>query len=93
VKARSRLRALEATFDGFQIAEQDLCLRGPGDLVGVRQHGVHDLRFAVLPDDIDLMVTARDEAFKRVLDGDQSCEWLAWMDAVRNITEGRLALV
>jgi ATP-dependent DNA helicase RecG len=92
-KAWARLRALESTFDGFEIAEKDLMLRGPGDMVGTRQHGVPDLRFASLPLDMDLMLAAKDEAFEHVLEHDRSSEWQAWMNAVRGVTEGRIAMV
>jgi ATP-dependent DNA helicase RecG len=91
--ARVRVEVLESTFDGFEIAEKDLTLRGPGDVVGTRQHGVPDLRFARLPDDIDLMISARDQAFERVLNGDPSPEWQNWMQAVANLTEGKIAIV
>jgi ATP-dependent DNA helicase RecG len=92
-KAWARLRALEATSDGFQIAEQDLMLRGPGDLVGTRQHGIPDLKFALLPDDMDLLVRARDEAFKNVARGEPSGEWRDWIGAVGNMMEGKARIV
>ncbi len=92
-KARARLSVLESTFDGFEIAEKDLMLRGPGDLVGTRQHGIPDLRFASLPEDMDLMLRARDEAFKSVLGQGASAEWHVWIDAVRSLTEGKISIV
>ena len=45
-----RLRVLEATNDGFVLAEQDLVLRGPGEFLGTRQSGLPDLRVAQLSD-------------------------------------------
>ncbi len=45
-----RLRALEATQDGFRLAELDLELRGPGAIYGTSQHGALDLRIAKLSD-------------------------------------------
>lgn len=92
-KACQRVGVLEATFDGFEVAERDLMFRGPGDVVGTRQHGVPDMRFARLPDDMDLILAARDEAFKRVLGGDASPEWQSWVDAVARLTEGEIAVV
>jgi len=92
-RARERAEVLESTFDGFEIAEKDLVLRGPGDVIGTRQHGVPDLRFARLPEDTDLMLKAREEAFGRVLEGDTSDEWLRWVGAVRKLAEGRIPLV
>ena len=92
-KARARLRALETTSDGFEIAEQDLVLRGPGDLVGTRQHGIPDLRFALLPEDVDLLVRARDEAFKNVATGVPRGEWRGWIAGVGKMMEGKTRMV
>jgi ATP-dependent DNA helicase RecG len=57
--ARTRLRAMKTSSDGFEIAEQDLMIRGPGDLVGVRQSGRFKLTIADIMLDIDLLKTAR----------------------------------
>jgi ATP-dependent DNA helicase RecG len=92
-RACARIAVLESTFDGFEIAEKDLMFRGPGDLVGTRQHGVPDLRFARLPEDTDLMLGAREEAFEHILGGDASPDWQVWVDAVTRLTEGRVAIV
>jgi len=54
-----RLRAFARTTDGFRIAEEDLRLRGQGDLFGPEQHGVPGLRFADLSRDLDLLEHAR----------------------------------
>ena len=48
--------------DGFEIAEYDLRLRGPGELFSTRQHGLPDLKFASLLHDYDLLVKAREWA-------------------------------
>ena len=58
----ARLRTLEQTNDGFEIAEADLRLRGPGEMFSTRQHGLPDLKFASLIDDYDLLLKARDLA-------------------------------
>jgi ATP-dependent DNA helicase RecG len=58
-EARSRLRVLTETTDGFAIAEADLRLRGPGELVGLAQSGAPPLRFADLAGDRDLLDEAR----------------------------------
>jgi ATP-dependent DNA helicase RecG len=55
----SRLRALHTHADGFRLAEIDLELRGEGELVGTRQHGLAELRFAELPRDADLLERSR----------------------------------
>jgi ATP-dependent DNA helicase RecG len=60
--AAERMRTLERTHDGFAIAEADLRLRGPGELLGLRQHGLPELRFADLAADLPLLTAARDAA-------------------------------
>jgi ATP-dependent DNA helicase RecG len=92
-RARERVKVLQSTFDGFDIAEKDLAFRGPGDVIGTRQHGIPDLRFASLPEDTDLMLAARAEAFERVLGRDESAEWRRWTSAVKSIAAGRTAVV
>jgi ATP-dependent DNA helicase RecG len=57
-----RLRMFEATDDGFKIAESDLLLRGPGELLGARQHGLPALRVANLARDGQLLEQARKDA-------------------------------
>ena len=59
--AKQRLEALEQIDDGFQLAEVDLELRGPGDFFGTRQSGLPDLRMARLSDR-ELLTSAREEA-------------------------------
>ena len=56
--ALERLAALESTADGFEIAEKDFELRGPGDVLGTRQHGESPLRVADLSTDADLLEEA-----------------------------------
>ena len=58
----SRLRALEAEHDGFRLAEIDLELRGEGELIGTRQHGLAQFRIARLPEDLELLERARGHA-------------------------------
>ncbi|HSW46066.1 MAG TPA: helicase-related protein, partial [Phycisphaerae bacterium] len=60
--APRRLRVLCETTDGFRIAEEDLRLRGPGELLGTRQHGFPELRVANLIEDTELLLQARDDA-------------------------------
>ena len=66
--AKERLSALESIHDGFQLAEADLELRGPGDFFGTRQSGLPNLRMAQLSDK-ELLETARREA-SRMMDED-----------------------
>ncbi|HUQ68693.1 MAG TPA: ATP-dependent DNA helicase RecG, partial [Planctomycetaceae bacterium] len=67
--ATRRLAALESTSDGFQIAEVDFELRGPGDILGTRQHGELPLRVASLVKDRELLEHARTVAFRLVETG------------------------
>ena len=53
--ARQRLETMRATNDGFVIAEKDLALRGPGELLGTRQTGLASFRLADLARDADLL--------------------------------------
>jgi ATP-dependent DNA helicase RecG len=58
-EARQRLRVLEETSDGFRIAEADLKLRGPGELLGQQQSGLPPFRFGDLANDLPLIDRAR----------------------------------
>ncbi len=57
-----RLEAIAKESDGFRLAEVDLELRGAGDVLGTRQHGLPEFRVARLPEDAELLVLARDRA-------------------------------
>ncbi len=58
-EARLRLKVLEETTDGFRIAEEDLKLRGPGELLGQQQSGMPRFRFGDLAADLELIQQAR----------------------------------
>jgi ATP-dependent DNA helicase RecG len=60
--ARARLRIMRETNDGFIIAEEDLRLRGPGEVLGTRQSGMPEMHFADLFRDADLLTVASDDA-------------------------------
>jgi ATP-dependent DNA helicase RecG len=60
--ARSRLEIMRATEDGFRIAEEDLALRGAGDLIGVAQSGLPRFRIADLETQAELLRTAHDDS-------------------------------
>ncbi len=62
-EAEERLRAIERTTDGFELAEVDLELRGEGTILGTRQKGATDLKLASLRRDKDLVRQAREVAF------------------------------
>ena len=61
-EVRARLNIMSKTSDGFQIAEEDLRLRGPGDFFGSRQHGLPETHLADLGADMDIMQRAQQEA-------------------------------
>jgi ATP-dependent DNA helicase RecG len=63
-----RLEAIADERDGFRLAEIDLELRGAGDVLGTRQHGLPEFRVARLPEDAELLVRARDRADAILLD-------------------------
>jgi len=69
-EASTRLTALEQTSDGFKIAEADFELRGPGDVLGTRQHGDLPLRVADLVRDKEILAEARNVAFPLVEAGE-----------------------
>ncbi len=59
--ARARLKMMRETNDGFRIAEEDLRLRGPGEVLGSKQSGMPDFRLADLGLHRDLLMAARDD--------------------------------
>jgi ATP-dependent DNA helicase RecG len=60
--AKLRLKVIFESNDGFEIARQDLLIRGPGEFLGARQSGLPLLRFADLERDVPLIEQARDVA-------------------------------
>jgi ATP-dependent DNA helicase RecG len=76
--SEKRIRLLEREQDGFKIAEADLEMRGPGDILGTRQHGFSDIKIEVLKD-TKLISFAREIAktvvFESVLDNEEKLEF------------------
>jgi ATP-dependent DNA helicase RecG len=68
-----RLAAVAAQRDGFALAEIDLELRGAGEVLGTRQHGLPEFKVARLPEDADLLQDARDVA-EEILAADPGLE-------------------
>ena len=87
---RERLKALTDTTDGFEIAERDLALRGPGDFFGTRQSGMPTLRVGDLLRDHHLMEEARREAVAALDDANEADQLAAF---VRTSWEQRFGLV
>ena len=66
VEARARLDAMARTTDGFELADEDLRLRGEGTLFDTRQSGMPDLKLARLAEDLELVRRARSRAFAQI---------------------------
>lgn len=64
--AQRRMDILTKTRDGFQISEEDLRLRGPGEFFGTKQHGLPELKVADLIEDFELLRLARRDAFSMI---------------------------
>jgi ATP-dependent DNA helicase RecG len=64
--AHRRLEAIETERDGFKLAEVDLALRGEGEILGTRQHGLPRFRVAELPEDVGVLTEARREVIALV---------------------------
>jgi ATP-dependent DNA helicase RecG len=71
VEARARIEAMIRTTDGFELADEDLRLRGEGTLFDTKQSGMPDLRLARLAEDLDLVRRARARAFALIDDDPQ----------------------
>lgn len=63
-EARDRVKTLVKHQDGFKVAERDLAIRGPGELMGIRQHGLSDFRVVDIFQDAYLMEKSRAYAFR-----------------------------
>jgi len=72
-EGKARMRAMQTSRDGFDIAEEDLKIRGPGDFMGTRQSGLPILKIANLIRDIKILDVARKEAFA-LIDRDPNLE-------------------
>jgi len=81
----TRLKALCKTGDGFRIAEEDLSLRGPGDLFGSRQHGLPSFKAANLAGDLPTLKLAQEaaERFLQQADKDRCPEYQMLLPRVR----------
>ena len=69
---KERLKLMETISDGFELAEQDLQIRGPGQFFGEAQHGLPDLKIADVFRDVDVLIKARNAAEKFINDENNS---------------------
>lgn len=67
--ALKRGEIMTESTDGFYIAEEDLKIRGPGEIFGTRQHGLPDMKLADMARHLDVLASARDEA-RRIIEDD-----------------------
>ncbi|HKE53734.1 MAG TPA: ATP-dependent DNA helicase RecG [Actinomycetota bacterium] len=88
--ARARLEALVRTTDGFELADEDLKLRGEGTLFDVKQSGMPDLRLARLAEDLDLVKRARARAFAAIEDDPDLSGEPGLLDELRSRFEGSI---
>jgi ATP-dependent DNA helicase RecG len=86
-EARARLEAVVSTTDGFELAEKDLEIRGPGEFMGARQAGWSDLRLTNPVRDVEILKQARDEAFGLIAADPE----LSGHPLIRQEMEGRFA--
>jgi len=94
-EAERRLETMTRTADGFEIAEEDLKIRGPGEFFGTRQHGLPELKVADIVADAEVLAEARDDAFGLV-EADPKLaapEHSALAERVKRVFSGRLELV
>jgi len=92
--AERRLRVMEETTDGFKISEEDLSIRGPGELLGTQQSGLPDFRVANFLRDTHLLIEARKEAFS-LISADSTLSWpqhLFIKETLKERWKGRLEL-
>ena len=73
--SKTRLDTMVKTNDGFEIAEVDLRLRGPGDIMGTQQSGILNLKIADIIKDNDILQSARHYA-KKILQDDPSLSFI-----------------
>ena len=93
--ARRRLDILCETTDGFRIAEEDLRLRGTGELFGTRQHGLPDVRIGDFMEDIETLERARDDAAQLIAADPEleRPEHAALRQCMLDLYHGRLGLI
>jgi ATP-dependent DNA helicase RecG len=91
--ARERLGIMEETNDGFKIAEKDLEIRGPGEVMGTRQAGLPEFRIANLVRDLNILQAARKEAEFYINQGKSSPEAAKMIKRAQSDARLKLAAV
>ncbi len=86
----ARLQVLHDSDDGFYLAEQDLLLRGAGQLFGLRQHGLPDLRIADIIRDTEIIVSARKFALRLIL---QNNNWELLRELIDRQFDNRFQMI
>jgi len=92
-EARERLAIMEETSDGFKIAEKDLELRGPGEVMGIRQSGIPAFKVASLVRDLRILEAAKQEAERLVTEGRNTKDATRLIEIVRRQPKFALATV
>lgn len=85
--SRERLKIMVKTSDGFAISEEDLRLRGPGDFFGNRQHGLPETHIAHLGADMELLMTAQEEATQLMTQDPQLLRYPKLKQQVQTLVE------
>lgn len=88
-EAKKRLGIMEKSTDGFRIAEEDMCIRGPGEFLGARQSGMPDLKVADIIRDAEVLETARREAFNLIGSGAGLGEFPLLRKSLRKFWKGK----
>ena len=91
--AKERLGIMEATSDGFKIAEKDLEIRGQGEILGTRQSGIENFRIGNIVRDLDILIAARKEAEEYLTKRRMSPETSAMVKIARSDKNVRLGSI
>jgi len=91
--AKERLGIMEATSDGFKIAEKDLEIRGQGEILGTRQSGIENFRIGNIVRDLDILIAARKEAEEYLTKRRMSRETSAMVKIARSDKNVRLGSI